>query len=143
MVIGKNASATDMLRWQFFIMGASAYILQMSENLRRSLMFKVTNGQVIGPAPCAFENFVQSDGKHSIRKKEPEATYLRNLFELYAIGSNSTSVCASANLSVLRFFTVLIKSLISSSSSSYFVPFTMASNVCCVCLSILRSIRYK
>ena len=89
MVIGKNASATDMLRWQFFIMGASAYILQMSENLRRSLMFKVTNGQVIGPAPCAFENFVQSDGKHSIRKKEPEATYLRNLFELYAIGSTS------------------------------------------------------
>ncbi len=89
MIIGKNSSSTDIMRWDFSVMGAKAYVLQLSENVRRSLEYKLNNGEVIGPAPCGYENYINEQGKHSIRKKEPEATYLKNLFELYSIGGTS------------------------------------------------------
>lgn len=89
MVIGKSSTSTDIMRWDFGVMGAKAYVLQLSENVRRSLEYKLNNGEIIGPAPCGYENYINEYGKHSIRKKEPEATYLKNLFELYSIGGTS------------------------------------------------------
>lgn len=89
MMIGKDSSSIDIMRWDFSVMGAKAYVLQLSENVRRSLEYKLSNGEVIGPAPCGYENYINEQGKHSIRKKEPEATYLKNLFELYSIGGTS------------------------------------------------------
>jgi len=36
MIIGKGASSTDILRWDFSVMGAKSYVLNLSENVRRS-----------------------------------------------------------------------------------------------------------
>lgn len=89
MVIGKKATSTDIMRWDFSVMGAKAYVLQLSENVRRSLDYKLRNGERAGVAPCGYENFVDADGKHSIRPKEPDATKVRRLFEMYSIGGTS------------------------------------------------------
>ncbi len=89
MVIGKKATSTDIMRWDFSVMGAKAYVLQLSENVRRSLDYKLKNGERAGVAPCGYENFVDADGKHSIRPKEPDATKVRRLFEMYSIGGTS------------------------------------------------------
>src|SRR5262249_3611141 len=40
MIIGKGASSSDILRWDFSVMGAKSYVLNLSENVRRSLEFK-------------------------------------------------------------------------------------------------------
>jgi hypothetical protein len=40
MIIGKGASSTDILRWDFSVMGAKSYVLKLSENVRRSLEYK-------------------------------------------------------------------------------------------------------
>jgi len=45
MVIGKGASSTDILRWDFSVMGAKSYVLNLSENVRRSLEYKRRNGE--------------------------------------------------------------------------------------------------
>ena len=89
MVIGKKATSTDIMRWDFSVMGAKAYVLQLSENVRRSLDYKLRNGERAGVAPCGYENFIDADGKHSIRPKEPDATKVRRLFEMYSIGGTS------------------------------------------------------
>ena len=89
MVIGKKASSTDIMRWDFSVMGAKAYVLQLSENVRRSLDYKLRNGERAGVAPCGYENYVDENGKHSIRPKEPDATKVRRLFEMYSIGGTS------------------------------------------------------
>ena len=89
MVIGKKSTSTDIMRWDFSVMGAKAYVLQLSENVRRSLDYKLRNGERAGVAPCGYENFVDADGKHSIRLKEPDATKLRRLFEMYSVGGTS------------------------------------------------------
>ena len=89
MIIGKKSSSTDIMRWDFSVMGAKAYVLQLSENVRRSLDYKLKNGERAGVAPCGYENFTDENGKHSIRPKEPDATKVRRLFELYSIGGTS------------------------------------------------------
>ena len=89
MIIGKNASATDILRFDFSVMAAKAYVLQLSENVRRSLDYKIKRGEVIGVASMGYENFVDSNGKHSVRPKYPDANYVKELFELYSMGNVS------------------------------------------------------
>jgi hypothetical protein len=51
MIIGKGASSTDILRWDFSVMGAKSYVLNLSENVRRSLEYKRRNGEWGGKAP--------------------------------------------------------------------------------------------
>ena len=48
MVIGKNSSSSDIMRWDFSVMGAKSYVLQLSENVRRSIDYKVKNGEMAG-----------------------------------------------------------------------------------------------
>ena len=89
MIIGKNSSSSDIMRWDFSVMGAKSYVLQLSENVRRSIDYKVKNGEMAGAAPTGYENFMNEHGKHSIRPKEPDATKVRSLFELYSLGGTS------------------------------------------------------
>lgn len=89
MVIGKRASSTDIMRWDFSVMGAKSYVLQLSENVRRSIDYKVKNGEMAGAAPTGYENYIDETGKHSIRPKEPDATKVKSLFEIYSLGGTS------------------------------------------------------
>jgi DNA invertase Pin-like site-specific DNA recombinase len=36
---------TDIRRWDFSVMGAKSYVLNLSENVRRSLEYKRRNGE--------------------------------------------------------------------------------------------------
>jgi hypothetical protein len=45
-IIGKVASSTDILRWDFSVMGAKSYVLNLSENVRRSLEYKASQRRV-------------------------------------------------------------------------------------------------
>ena len=62
MIIGKGASSTDILRWDFSVMGAKSYVLNFSENVRRSLEYKRRNGERGGKAPLGYLN--QRDGNN-------------------------------------------------------------------------------
>lgn len=70
-------------------MGAKAYVLQLSGNVRRSTELKTKNGERCGVAPLGYENYVDERGKHNIRLKEPEAGIIKQIFELYALGKMS------------------------------------------------------
>jgi site-specific DNA recombinase len=91
MVIGKGASSTDILRWDFSVMGAKSYVLNLSENVRRSLEYKRRNGEWCGKAPLGYLNQRDSNNKSTLIH-DPERAYLvRMLFEEYAKGSFSIS----------------------------------------------------
>jgi site-specific DNA recombinase len=84
MVIGRGASSTDILRWDFSVMGAKAYVLNLSENVKRSLEYKRRNGEWGGKAPLGYLN-VRDANKKSILVPDPERRFLiRMLFEEYA-----------------------------------------------------------
>jgi DNA invertase Pin-like site-specific DNA recombinase len=65
MVIGKGASSTDILRWDFSVMGAKSYVLNLSENVRRSLEYKRRNGEWGGKAPLGYLNRRDVDNKYA------------------------------------------------------------------------------
>lgn len=89
MIIGKRSSSSDIMRWDFSVMGAKAYVLQLAENVKRSIDYKQKNGEFAGAAPTGYENFIDEYGKHSIRPKEPDATKVRLLFEKFSLGGVS------------------------------------------------------
>jgi site-specific DNA recombinase len=91
MVIGKGASSTDILRWDFSVMGAKSYVLNLSENVRRSLEYKRRNGEWGGKAPLGYLNQRDANNKSTLIH-DPERAYLvRMLFEEYAKGCYSIS----------------------------------------------------
>ncbi|MBR1915721.1 MAG: recombinase family protein [Alphaproteobacteria bacterium] len=79
------------MRWDFSVMGAKAYVLQLSENVRRSNEQKNKNGEITGQAPLGYENYIDERGKKFVRPKEPDATIIKQLFEMYSLGSTSVA----------------------------------------------------
>jgi site-specific DNA recombinase len=91
MVIGKGASSTDILRWDFSVMGAKSYVLNLSENVRRSLEYKRRNGEWGGKAPLGYLNQRDLNNKSTLIHDPERAFLVRMLFEEYAKGALSIS----------------------------------------------------
>lgn len=91
MVLNSKSPSTDIMRWDFSVMGAKAYVLQLAENIRRSNEQKNKNGEITGPAPIGYENYANEFGKKFVRPKEPEASLIKRLFELYSVGNMGAS----------------------------------------------------
>jgi site-specific DNA recombinase len=91
MVIGKGASSTDILRWDFSVMGAKFYVLNLSENVRRSLEYKRRNGEWGGKAPLGYRNVRDANNKSALIHDPERAFLVRMLFEDYAKGCFSIS----------------------------------------------------
>ena len=87
MVLNSKSPSTDIMRWDFSVMGAKAYVLQLAENIRRSNEQKNKNGEITGQAPLGYENYINEKGKKFIRPKEPDATIIKKLFEMYSLGN--------------------------------------------------------
>jgi site-specific DNA recombinase len=91
MVINKDASSSDILRWDFSVMGAKSYVLNLSENVRRSLEYKRRKGEWGGKAPLGYLNQRDANNKSTLIH-DPERAYLvRMVFEEYAKGCFSIS----------------------------------------------------
>jgi hypothetical protein len=91
MIIGKGASSTDILRWDFSVMGAKSYVLNLSENVRRSLEYKRRNGEWGGKAPLGYLNQRDANNKSTLIHDPERAFLVRMLFEEYAKGCLSIS----------------------------------------------------
>jgi site-specific DNA recombinase len=91
MVIGKESSPTDILRWDFSVMGAKDYILNLSENVRRSLEYKRRNGEWGGKAPLGYLNLRDANNRSTLIHDPERGFLVRMLFEEYAKGCLSIS----------------------------------------------------
>ena len=91
MVICRNASSSDILRWDFSVVGAKAYTMNLSENVRRSLEFKRRNGEWGGKAPLGYLNIRDANNKSMLVPDPERAPLVRMLFEDYAKGTDSIS----------------------------------------------------
>lgn len=91
MVIDKNASSSDILRWDFSVIGAKAYVLNLSENVKRSLEYKRRSGEWGGKAPLGYINVRDADKKSTLVKDPKRAFLIKLLFEEYASGTASIS----------------------------------------------------
>ncbi len=86
MVISDKASSSDIMRWDFAVLAAKAYVTQLSENVKRSLEWKVRNGQCIRAAPLGYRNIRTADGKSHVEPDPSRAHIVTRLFNEYATG---------------------------------------------------------
>lgn len=103
MILNSQSSSVDIMRWDFSVMGAKAYVLQLAENIRRSNEQKNKNGEITGAAPIGYENYINEHGKKFVRPKEPEAHIIKQLFEIYSVGHiGVTELAKYANMLGLK-----------------------------------------
>lgn len=90
ITLDKNANSRDIMMWDFAVMGAKSYVLAISDNVKRTLEYKIRNGEWIGPAPVGYLNVIDPDtGKKTLVQDSVRASLVRKTFELYSTGNYS------------------------------------------------------
>jgi site-specific DNA recombinase len=90
-ILNKDSSAIDIMRWDYAVMGAKSYVLNLSENVRRSLEYKRRNGEWGSKAPLGYLNQRDANNKSILVHDSERAFLVRMLFEEYARGCFSIS----------------------------------------------------
>lgn len=70
-------------------MFARSYVLQLSDNVKRSKEQSVKNGNWIGLAPLGYIHVLDEKGEKNIIPDPERACHIAKLFELYATGNYS------------------------------------------------------
>lgn len=90
LILTKNSTSDDYVKFHELVLDSEKYIAKLKKNTARGRNEKVMEKHMASwQAPCGYEKFVQDDSKKSMRPKEPDATYLKKLFELYSLGGTS------------------------------------------------------
>ena len=90
--IGKMDSDSNSQQISFYQMSvvmANAYTNAISDNVKRSIIHKLNNGEYIGKAPLGYLNVRDENDKSNIIIDESRAYLVQKMFEIYSNGSVS------------------------------------------------------
>ena len=89
LILDKDSNSSDLLRWDMGVMFARSYVLQLSDNVKRSIEQKLRNGEWPGKAPVGYKNITNESKERVIVVDQERAFLIKKLFELYATGNYS------------------------------------------------------
>jgi DNA invertase Pin-like site-specific DNA recombinase len=89
LVIHKDSNSSEIQRWDLGVFLAKSYVLQISDNVKRSIDHKLKNGERPGKAPFGYVNTRSEDGKCWIEPHPYKSKVVRRIFEWYATGAFS------------------------------------------------------
>ena len=92
LILNQNSNSNDLIRWDMGVMFARSYVLQLSDNVKRSIEQKLRNGDWIGKAPIGYINTEDEEGNKIIIPDPERARYIRKIFEMYATGNYSMDI---------------------------------------------------
>ena len=87
LVIHRDSNSSEIMRWDMAVMFAKMYVLQLSDNVKRSNQKKRELGEWCGPAPVGYKNVTLENGRKTIVLDEERAPIVKKCFELYASGN--------------------------------------------------------
>lgn len=86
----KATSTSDIkMRLHMGVMMANSYVNQLSDNVKRSIQQKITEGRWIAKAPFGYKNVSDERGKKEIEIDPLKSAIVRRMFHTYASGSES------------------------------------------------------
>ena len=95
LVIWKNSAPHELMIWDMLVTMARGYVLQISANVKRSLKYKLEQGQYPGYVPTGYINKVVKIGEDSVDHKiipdSEKALLIKKAFELYSTDKYSLS----------------------------------------------------
>lgn len=108
LVIHQNSNSADIIRWEMGVLMAHAYVLQLSDNVKRKFEHKRRNGEWMGHPRVGYKRVQEVNDKGEVISRDivpdPQSEHLTaKVFELYATGIESiTSIWAKTTELGLR-----------------------------------------
>src|SRR3989344_4842759 len=85
LIIDKDSNSSELLRWDMGVMFARGFVLQISDNVKRTFRQKLSRGEAIGPPKLGYMS-VDKDGK-KVHVPNPEsAHFIPVIYDLYLQG---------------------------------------------------------
>lgn len=94
LILNKDSNSADLLRWDMGVMFARSYVLQLSDNVKRSLKEKLANGEIIGKVCLGYKNILGEGGRKDVMVDPERSHLIVKAFELYATGKYSARTLA-------------------------------------------------
>lgn len=89
-ILTKESNSTQKLMWNMGVVMSQSYTDSLSDNVKRSVKHKISNGEWSGPAPLGYLNVDDAlTGKKTIVLDTERAFLIRKFFEHYALGTYS------------------------------------------------------
>src|SRR3989338_292213 len=89
LILNLKSNSSDILRWDMGVMFARSYVLQLSDNIKRSKEQAAKRGIWMGLALTGYMHCVNDKGEKTIVPDPQRAPFIQKLFEMYATGSHS------------------------------------------------------
>ena len=89
LILNAKANNVDIMRWDMGVMFAKNYVLQMSDNIKRSKEQAAKNGIWMGLAPTGYMHTIDDNGNKTIVPDPTIAPFITKMFEFYATGTYS------------------------------------------------------
>lgn len=89
LVINRDSNSADLLRWDMAVMFARSYVLQLSDNVKRSNAKKIGRGEWIGQAPTGYRHVTKEDGTKDIAIDHEQAPLVHACFRYFSKGAYS------------------------------------------------------
>lgn len=96
LVLNLRSNSSDILRWDMGVMFARSYVLQLSDNIKRSKEQAAKRGVWMGLAPTGYMHVTNDKGEKTIVPDPDRAPFIRKLFEMYATGNHSLQTLKEA-----------------------------------------------
>ena len=87
LVIHRDSSPSDLMMWDFNVVAARAYVLQLKVNTKRGLNKKIEDGEWPTQAPLGYLNYTDANRKKWIVLDPERAPLIKRLFEEYSTGA--------------------------------------------------------
>lgn len=88
LILNQDSNSSSLSQWDMLVVISSAYVRNLSDNVKRSKDHAVRNGVWGSKAPLGYKNVSSSAGK-TLETDPAWSTFIRKIFELYATGSYS------------------------------------------------------
>ena len=89
LILNSSSSSADLIRWDMGVMFARSYVLQLSDNVKRSYKQKLAQGEIWGKAPVGYRNIIKDTGAKDVIIDKERAYIVKQAFEDYATGNYS------------------------------------------------------
>jgi DNA invertase Pin-like site-specific DNA recombinase len=89
LVIHKDSNSSEIQRWDLAVFIAKSYVLQISDNVKRSIEQKLRNNEWPGMAPYGYKNITREDGKKDIVIDGFDSKIVQKMYEWYSTGAYS------------------------------------------------------
>ena len=94
LVVHKDSNSSEIQRWDLAVFLAKSFVLQISDNVKRTYEYKIRHGEWIGKAPIGYLNEPDENGNKDIKPDPARAHLVVRMFEFYATGNYSIRTLA-------------------------------------------------